>query len=393
MGIIQAYKMALKSILGNKVRSLLTMLGVIIGVGAVIAAVAFAQGSTKNIMSSIQGLGTNLIQISIQGRNSNRNVTFEQLQKFADENSTEIAAISPQINGNATIKVGDKTSTTTSLLGTNSSYEEVKNLHVTSGRFLQDFDIENLQKVTLVGTGVVNTVFNGINPVGQSIKINGQVFKVVGVLEQRQTGLAQSEDDQVVIPITVAQRLTKTAVIRAFAVEAATPEAVNSVMDKLNTFMTGVYKDTKTFRVFNQAQILSTLSNVTGIMMLVLGGIATISLVVGGIGIMNIMLVSVTERTREIGIRKAIGAKKKNIMIQFLIEALMVTGTGGIIGILMGLSIIKFIIGGLKIVPEVYSMTWMLISFGVSLLVGVIFGLFPAYKAANLNPIEALRYE
>ncbi|MBK5654007.1 MAG: FtsX-like permease family protein, partial [Rhizobium sp.] len=164
-------------------------------------------------------------------------------------------------------------------------------------------------------------------------------------------------------------------------------------MEKLTAFLTKIYKDTKTFRVFNQAQMLETLDSVTGSMMIVLGGIAAISLVVGGIGIMNIMLVSVTERTKEIGIRKAIGAKRKNILTQFLIEAVIVTGIGGVLGILLGVSVIHFIIGGLNIVPAVYSIPWTTVSFGISLIVGVIFGLFPAYKAANLNPIEALRAE
>jgi putative ABC transport system permease protein len=182
-------------------------------------------------------------------------------------------------------------------------------------------------------------------------------------------------------------------VIRNFSVQATTGEAVDAVMTKINELLTKIYKNTTSFRVFNQAQMLSTLNSVTGSMMMILGGIATISLVVGGIGIMNIMLVSVTERTREIGIRKAIGAKKKNIMIQFLIEALMVTGMGGVIGVLLGLSIIKFIISGVFKYPEVYSLPWITVSFGVSLLVGIIFGLFPAYKAANLSPIEALRFE
>ena len=392
MGIIQAYKMAIKSIVGNKVRAFLTMLGVIIGVGAVIAAVAFAQGSTKSITDSIQGLGTNLIQITITGRNSNRNLSYEQLQKFAQQNSSEITAIAPQAGGNVTIKAGDK-SGTTSLIGTSPEYETVKSVHVTSGRFLLQYDIDYKQKVALVGTAVVNNIFGGSNPMGQNLKINGQVFKVVGILEDRAGGQTGTQDDQVIIPITVAQRLTKSAIIRNFSVQASTPEAVDSVMAKLTTFLTSIYKNTNAFMVFNQATMLSTLSSVTGTMMVILGGIATISLVVGGIGIMNIMLVSVTERTREIGIRKAIGAKRKSILIQFLIEALMVTGIGGLMGVTFGISIIHFIIGGLKIVPEVYSMPWIMLSFGISLIVGVIFGIFPAFKAANLNPIEALRFE
>ncbi|MCR4434559.1 MAG: ABC transporter permease [Clostridiales bacterium] len=392
MGFIQAYKMAIKSILGNKGRSFLTMLGVIIGVGAVIAAVSFAQGSTKNITDSVQGMGTNLIQIMITGRNSNRNVTYSQLQKLAEENSDIISAISPTISSSVKVKVGNKTGDTT-LLGTNAEYESVKNMHVQRGRFLMSFDVDYMQKVALVGTALVSEVFEGSDPLGKTIKINGQEFTVVGVLEETDNGQDQSADDTVVIPVTVAQRLTKNAVIRSFAVQAATPETVDAAMEKLNTFLTAIYKDTKTFRVFNQAQMLQTLSTVTGTMTFVLAGIAAISLIVGGIGIMNIMLVSVTERTREIGIRKAIGAKRKSILVQFLIEALVVTGIGGIMGILFGVAVVKIVAGGLKIIPEVYSIPWIVMSFVISLAIGVVFGMFPAYKAAKLNPIEALRFE
>jgi putative ABC transport system permease protein len=392
MGFLQAYKMALKSILNNKTRSFLTMLGVIIGVGSVIAAVGFAQGSTKNITDSIQGLGTNLIQIVITGRNSNRNVSYDDLKKFSEENIAEISSIAPQISGSATIKAGSK-NRNTSMVGTTLEYENIRNVHVQSGRFILSFDVDYMQKVAVIGTAVANDIFEDENPINQTVKINGSVFKVVGLLQERANSQDSSDDDIVIIPVTVAQRLNHEAVIRNFSVQAQNADSVDSVMNKLNIFLTKIYKDSDTFRVFNQAQMLSTLNTVTSTMMMVLGGIAAISLIVGGIGIMNIMLVSVTERTREIGIRKAIGAKRKNILVQFLIEAVMITGTGGVIGILLGLSIIKFIIGGFKIVTPVYSLTWVIISFGISLTIGVIFGLFPAYKAAKLSPIEALRFE
>jgi putative ABC transport system permease protein len=398
MGLYQAYKMAIKSILSNKVRSFLTMLGVIIGVGSVIAAVAFAQGSTKSITDSLEGLGTNLISISITGRNSNRNITYEDLQKFSEENSDEIAAIAPTVSSSVTVKVGTKTRST-SLVGTSPEYETIKNIHVQSGRFLLSFDLDYRQKVAMIGTAVANDVFEGKNPVGQTIKINGQIYTVVGLLQQKAGGQDQSEDDQVIIPVTSAQRLSRSAMIRNFSVQAADPENVSTVMDKLNAMLQKIYSNTSSYRVFNQEQMLSTLNNITGIMMIVLGGIAAISLLVGGIGIMNIMLVSVTERTREIGIRKAIGAKRRSILVQFMIEAAMVTGIGGIIGVLIGLGIIKFVIGNLSkisssfAIQPVYSLEWIIISFGISLVTGVVFGLFPAYKAAKLNPIQALRFE
>lgn len=392
MNFFQTYKMAIKSILSGKIRSFLTMLGVIIGVASVITAVSFAQGSTKSVTDSISSMGTNLIQVSITGRNSNRNITYNDLLNFQDENGGEITAIAPQITGNVTVKAANKTRST-SLIGTSPEYETIKSVHVQSGRYILPLDVDYRKKIALVGTAVANDIFQGHNPVGSDIKINGEIFKVVGVLEEKANSADQSGDDVVIIPINTAQRLMKSAVIRNFAIQASTSDVIDDVMAKLTTLLTGVYKDTRTFRVFNQAEMLSTLSSVTGTMTAVLAGIAAISLIVGGIGIMNIMLVSVTERTREIGIRKAIGARKKDILFQFLIEALMVTGIGGIIGVLIALAIIKFLIGGLKLVPEVYSIPWIMLSFGISLVVGVIFGIFPAYKAAGLKPIDALRYE
>lgn len=392
MGFMQAYKMAIKSIRGNKVRSFLTMLGVIIGVSSVIAAVGFAQGSTKSVTDMIESMGTNLIQVSIMGRNSNRNVTYKQVKEFAEANSGDIAAVAPQSNSTATVKYQTNTRET-NVLGTSADYQIIKNLKVQRGRFLAQNDLDNMQRVAILGTAVVNDIFEGRNPLGQKVKINGQIFTVVGVLEEKDGGQDQGEDDIVIIPVSVALRLFRSGTIRNFAIQAASPDTVNTAMEKLNEFLAKTYKNSDAFRVFNQAAMLENLNTMTGTMTAVLAGIAAISLIVGGIGIMNIMLVSVTERTREIGIRKAIGAKKKNILVQFLIEAVIVTGIGGILGVLIGLSIIHFAIGGFNLVPEVYSLPWTLISFGISLVVGVVFGLFPAYKAASLNPIEALRSE
>jgi putative ABC transport system permease protein len=392
MSFIQAYKMAIKSIRSNKVRSFLTMLGVIIGVSSVIAAVGFAQGSTKSITDTISSMGTNLIQVNIMGRNSNRNVTYSEIKKFSEENSADIAAVAPQSNTTATVKNGINNRETT-VLGTSPDYRTIKSVGVQQGRFLIQNDLDSMQKVAIIGTAVINDIFEGRNPLGENIKINGQMFKVVGVLEEKDNGQDNGADDIVIIPISVSQRLFSTGTIRNFAIQAASPETVESAMAKLNEFLTKTYKNSDAFRVFNQAEMLESLDSMTGTMTAVLAGIAAISLIVGGIGIMNIMLVSVTERTREIGIRKAIGAKKKNIMTQILIEAIILTGFGGVLGVAIGLSIIHFIIGGFKLVPEVYSIPWILISFGISLGVGVTFGLFPAYKAASLNPIEALRSE
>jgi putative ABC transport system permease protein len=394
LGFVEAYKMAIKSIVSKKGRSFLTMLGVIIGVAAVVAAVAFAQGTTKNITDSISQMGTNLIQINIFGRGSNRKVTYDQLKDFADKNSDTISGIAPTVQtSGVTVKYGSKVMDTTTLIGTTADYAQINNRGATSGRFLLSYDVDYYQKVAVVGTAVVNELFGGANPIGEKIKVNGYIFKVIGVLEQTDGGNTDGADDYIMVPVTVSQRITKTSNLRNFSVMTASADDVDGVVTKLKEFLYSVYENENMYRVSNSEQMLETLGKVTGTMMAMLGGIAAISLAVGGIGIMNIMLVSVTERTREIGIRKAIGAKKKNILIQFLIEAVMVTGLGGLLGVLIGVCIIKFIFGGFGIVPESYSVFWMTLSFGISLAVGVIFGMFPAVKAANLNPIEALRYE
>jgi putative ABC transport system permease protein len=389
---IQAYKMAIKSIVANKVRSFLTMLGVIIGVGSVIIAVGVAQGSTASITDSLSGLGTNLVNINIVGRGSNRNVTYDELKKLQGENSEIISKIAPQASSNNVVKVGSLSRSTT-VLGTSPEYAGISSITVQEGRFLLQLDLDYNQKIAVIGTAVVNDVFKGQSPIGKIMKITGQQFKVVGVLTQTADGVDSSTDDRVIIPISVATRLNKSAIIKSFQAEAVSADTVDQSVTILTAFLTKIYRDDDAFRVTNMAAILTTLNTITSTLTVVLAGIASISLVVGGIGIMNIMLVSVTERTREIGVRKAIGAKKGNILTQFLIESLVVTGLGGIMGVIIGVSTIHFVIGGLGIVPEVYSIPWILLSFGISLLIGVVFGMYPANKAANLNPIDALAYE
>lgn len=391
MGVWQAFRMAVKSIRSNKVRSFLTMLGVIIGVAAVITAVAFAQGSTKQITDRISALGTELVQVSITGRNTNRDITLKELEEFTLENEQKIAAMSPLISSQYTVKAG-RNSVDTSVKGTTYDYSKISKQDIAAGRYISDIDNEYRQKVAVIGSRVKDELFGEEDPLGKTIKMESQIFVVVGVLDELNQGQQGTSDDQVIIPITAAQRLMKNTSIRNYSFLAASAEDVDSVMDVLTEYLTGVYGSSDMFRINNAAQTLDTLSSVTDTMMTVLGGIAAISLLVGGIGIMNIMLVSVTERTREIGIRKAIGAKRRNILAQFLIEALIVTGIGGMIGLLLGTSTI-WLIGKIGIVPAVYSPLWMILAFGISLLVGVVFGMFPANKASRLNPITALRHE
>ena len=261
------------------------------------------------------------------------------------------------------------------------------------GRFITRGDMENNLKVAVIGSAVRRKLFEEADPIGQSIKVNGTNFTVVGLLNEKMNGADNTDDDMVVIPVNVAQRTLKIKNVTMFMASASASDTVDLAMSKIEDFLYNIFRDNDSFMCFTQESILGVLGNISSIMMLIMGSIATISLVVGGIGIMNIMLVSVSERTREIGIRKAIGAKKGDILVQFLIEALMLTGMGGIIGILVGVAIIKFIIGAVEMITPVYSIPWIIASFTISLVIGVIFGIFPAYKAAKLNPIDALRNE
>jgi len=391
MNFLQSLKMALSSIFSNKGRSFLTMLGVIIGVAAVIAATGFAEGSTASITESIEALGSNQLTVSITGRNSNRDVDYEDFREFTDEYPDLISKMAPTVSGSSTIKYGTNSSDSVSVVGTSPDYADIQDMHVQNGRYILELDMEYRQKIAVIGTAVVGELFDGADPVGETIKIDGTPFIVVGVLEEKDGGQDGGEDDTIIIPVTTAQRVYKSSTIRTFTVLVNDSERVDEAQETIEAFLTDVYQSEDAFRVFNSAMILDTLSDVTQTLAIILGGIAIISLVVGGIGIMNIMLVSVTERTREIGIRKAIGARKSSIMIQFIIEALVLTGLGGILGILIGIGAIYTIIS--NFVPPVVAPTWALMSFLFSLFIGLVFGIFPAYKAANLNPIEALRYE
>ncbi|MBC7766360.1 MAG: ABC transporter permease, partial [Hyphomonadaceae bacterium] len=312
---------------------------------------------------------------------------------FVAKNNDVIEYAAPSISGNnITVKSGNKNIKTTSLEGTNYAYETVRNTHVTEGRFLDPTDTDTRQKVVLIGTYIYKELFNGQNAVGNILKINGEMFTVVGVLEEKSTSTASSQDDRVIIPYTSAKRMLKNATIRSYAVQAKSPALMTAAIEKLQAFLLSKLGNADSYNVFNQADLLTRINDTTKSQAILLGGIAAISLLVGGIGIMNIMLVSVTERTREIGIRKAIGAKRMNILTQFIIEAIVVSSLGGIIGVALGLGG-SYAMGALMKIPTEPSYIAASISFGFSAFVGVFFGFYPANKASKLNPIEALRFE
>ena len=391
MNFLFAYKMAIKSIWGNKTRSALTMLGVIIGVMAVIVAVGFAQGSMQTDTNRIEGMGSNLITCMILSTSESKQLTLKDLEEL--EKSTQyITKISPYILKQSSVKYETNTKNTR-IFGTDENYLEMEGMKLESGRFISALDIEKNDKVAVVGATIKDKLYDGENPVGKYIKINGTKFLVIGCVESVANGMEGTNDDMVMLPISVAQRTLKITNVTMFLAEASDGDVIDIATQKVKDFLFDVYKDKDQYVVITQEAMLSVMGDISGIMMLILGSIATISLVVGGIGIMNIMLVSVSERTREIGIRKAIGAKKRDIMIQFLIESLLLTGLGGIIGIILGLLAIKYVIGNIGLIQPVYSIPWTVASFSISLTIGITFGLFPAYKAAKLNPIEALRNE
>lgn len=389
MNLLQVIKLAIAGIRANKMRSILTMLGVIIGVAAVIVLVSIGQGASKSVTSRIEGLGSNLVSINMRGNSASATLTYEEVMKWNERPG--VAGISPVINGNVTVKYGNK-KYDTSLEGTNSEYEQVRNTRVQQGRFLLPLDLSLRQKVVLLGSEVSNQLFDSANPVGEKVKINGVNFKVVGLLETKGATGFGSNDDKVIIPITTAERLLNSLGIRSVFVQADTPANVDSVVAQLDNYLYRKTKNIDSYRVNNQVEMLSTVNQITGTLTLMLSGIAGISLVVGGIGIMNIMLVTVTERTREIGIRKAIGAKRRDILRQFLVEAMVVSATGGVVGILFGMAV-SSLVSSLMSIQTTISMQVVGLAFGFALLVGVVFGIYPANKAAKLNPIEALRFE
>ncbi|MDR1439311.1 MAG: ABC transporter permease [Clostridiales bacterium] len=388
MNFTQALKMAIKCIRTNKARSFLTMLGVIIGVGSVISAVAYAQGSTKSMTDMIRELGTNTLTVTIFNRGSNRNVGYSDLVQFGDANPEYFEMLAPTVSANVTAK-NEGENRSTPLIGTSPEYKDINNIDIGYGRFLLDLDVKLRNNVAVVGSTVANELYGGENPVGGYIKINGYRFRIVGLLAETQSGRAGSSDDRIIIPVSVAQRLSRSESITNFTILVSESAAVSDAISLLSGYLTAALRDSNQFRIMNPEEILTTLDELTQTQMLMLGGIASISLLVGGIGIMNIMLVSVTERTREIGIRKAIGAKRRSVMLQFLIEAVILTGIGGLIGVAAAFAAIRFVIG--TIVPPVYSLSWTGVSFGISLATGVLFGIFPAWKASSLNPIDALR--
>ncbi len=392
MTLKKSFALALKNLMFDKMRSLLTMLGIIIGVAAVIILISLMNGMMDLMNSEFAKLGTDSINITVTDRGGSRTVDENDMYNFAEENGEYLKAISPTTTlPSATVKTLDE-DLKTSVTGVDEQYMGIKVLELEKGRFLHFSDISRKQKVCVIGTYIEKELFGRGNGLGQNLKINGKSFKVVGVLTEEADSESGGQDEVIYIPYTTAVSMSQSGFIPAYTAQAVSDDLVDSAVVKIKRYLDNKLGDSDYYSVISVKQVMDMVNTMTGTMETLLICIAAISLLVGGIGIMNIMLVSVTERTREIGIRKSLGAKNRDIKSQFVIEAGTVSGVGGIIGIIVG-SILAVVFGSLMGLKTVPSFSAIAIAFGVSVAIGILFGYLPAKNAANLNPIDALRHE
>ena len=400
----ESFLMAWASLIANKMRSILTMLGIIIGVAAVIALVSIGNGVKQDIQNSISSLGSNLLMVmpgaprtpgvrpSAGSMKSLKVSDYEAISKLDG-----VKAASPMTNG-AYVVIYQNKNWTTSVSGVSYNYLDVNNWSMKSGRFLSEKNVQNRERVAVVGKTVVKNLFGDEDPVGAEIRVKNIPFRIIGVLNSKGSGaMGNDQDDMVIIPYTTAmERVEGVDYLRMIYVVGKDENGIDRLQSDIENLLRvrhGI-KDTNLddFNIQNMNSIMETMEETTGTLTLFLGAVAAISLVVGGIGIMNIMLVSVTERTREIGIRKALGATYSVIVTQFLIEAVVISLMGGIIGIILGIGSSK-LIGMASGMSTVISIPTIVMSFAFSMAIGLIFGIYPARKAAKLNPIDALHYE
>ncbi len=401
----ESFQMALTSLYANKMRSLLTMLGIIIGVGAVIALVSVGMGVRSNVTSSIASLGSNMLIVSPGSSNrggvrgaagSMQTLKYDDAKAIKDK-IKNIDFVSPSVSSSYQIVYGNN-NWKTSVQGVTPEFMSIRSLTIGYGSFVSTDDMNKRNRVAVIGTTVASNLFAKDNPVGKNIRINNQPYKVIGLLESKgQSSVGQDQDDVIYIPLTTAQeRMLGITYVQSINVQVSSQEKMEQVQAEIENLLRSRHhivagKDDD-FHVRNLTSLMETVNQSTSMLTLLLGAIAGISLIVGGIGIMNIMMVSVTERTREIGIRKALGATFMNIMTQFLIESMVIGIIGGIIGIVFGCAASK-IIAQLGDFTTVITITPIIISFIFSVGIGLFFGIYPARKAAKLDPIEALRYE
>ena len=407
--LMMVLRVAVSSLTAHTMRTVLTMLGIVIGVAAVIALVAAGTGAQAQVVSQFQSLGSNLVTVTAMSnfgfsqsglQQSSRALTMNDVNAIKSL-ATSVSQVAPLYSANATVTYGGSTTSTT-INGVTEEYATVRNTTVTRGRFLTQGDNENVAMVVVLGTSVVEDLFGSseVNAIDETVRINRQNYEVIGVLKSKGQSGPQNQDDIIIMPLRTAQLKlggAGTITLRSINLQVRTAEEmdlaqaqVTAILRTLHGLATGADND---FLVQNQADILSSVAETSGTFTTLLGSIAAISLLVGGIGIMNIMLVSVTERTREIGLRKAVGAKRGDILVQFLTEAIVMSALGGVVGVALGVvgaQIITPLLGSSQAVVTSQSVV---LALAVSLAIGVFFGLYPANRAASLNPIDALRYE
>jgi putative ABC transport system permease protein len=406
VSFFEAMRMAVHGVLANRLRSLLTLLGITIGVASVIILVAVGHGSAVAIEKQIEGLGTNMLTVQAGGRFFGRPaarstsftfLTVKDVKALQDKTAApDIKTVSPVANvDSATATRGSATETPNQVLGTTPYYAEARKESVSEGTFITDADQRNHDRVAVIGPTVVENLFGGSDPLGQTIQLNGANFKIEGVLTSKGSNGLQDQDDVVIVPLSTAQDLLigQSGELSQIVLEATSSSSVSAAEAEATSILTPTHHNTDgtaAFNILNQASLLSASTSNEHTLTVLLAAVAAISLLVGGIGVMNIMLVTVTERTREIGIRKAIGARRADVLGQFLTEAVLLSILGGLTGVAAGLAGSRFKIVGVQPVLQLYAVG---LAFGVGVAVGLFFGIYPANRAASLRPIEALRYE
>jgi putative ABC transport system permease protein len=405
MLILESIQIALKALVSNKLRSLLTMLGIIIGVGAVIAMVSIGMGVRSNVQSSIASLGSNMLIVTpgasnsggVRGAAGSRTTLKYDDAQAIKKKVKNIDYVSPTVSHSYQVVNGNE-NWNTSVYGVTPEYMSIRSLEVSAGSFITQDQLDKRERICVIGTTVAENLFGQDNPVGKNIRVDNAPYRVIGLLKSKgQSSMGQDQDDMVIVPITTAQeRLLAVTYIQSINIQVTSPDKMDQVQAQIETLLRQrhhlVGEKENDFTIRNLTSLMETMTSTTTMITILLGSIAGISLVVGGIGIMNIMMVSVTERTREIGIRKALGATFSNIMLQFLIESVVIGVMGGLIGIAIGCIAAQLIakIGGFT---TVITAAPIIGSFGFSVGIGLFFGIYPARKAAKLDPIEALRYE
>ncbi len=399
MSIWQCFIMAFKSLSTSKMRSLLTMLGIIIGVGAVIVIMALGNGMTVYMNDSFAAMGTTNISVNITGRGSSRTVSVDDMYEFYEENTDTFDYISPTVSASAQVRGADNEIYMPSITGVSEQYLDIKDYALAKGDNIRYLDIAQNKKVCVVGAFYDYTVYDG-DAVGKDIKINGENYHIIGTVEEQDDQTDEmGADNFIYIPYTTAARyLARNSTIGNYTFVVNSDEVVEKGIQMIENRLYETFYSDDYYRVTSLTQVLDIMNEMMDAVVLILAAIAAISLVVGGIGIMNIMLVSVTERTREIGVRKALGAKGRHIRMQFVIEAATTSALGGIIGIAAGIGLSTIVSKLMQTAMEVDitaipTYTSIIISFGISVAIGILFGYLPANKAAKLNPIEALRHD